>query len=321
MTQAMDTTLTAVETGGAAPGPDAATAWPAFEARLAASLASLPARGYLILEHDLPESDEGSHFVQFARSRGGLLAEAVSNLYLAGSRLLDAEQGAALAALGWEAPHPRSRHRRNWSRRWPTPTPDAEAAAVAVRSLREAYRVASPADLLLRRFTRTGDDLPDPALGPRLVDALERAVAAWGAGRADRVVEAALASLADPGAIGRPEPGRWRVTVDGAALWVQRLDERPPLVRVYADFLGGVRPGPELFETLNAVNTRMLSGRVLWVGGALVVADEVKAPGLSRDGLVLACLGVARSARRLAGELGAGMSPLRGDAGGPTKAN
>jgi hypothetical protein len=322
MTQTMDTTPSSTEAGGPAPEPDAAMAWSAFEARLVASLTALPARGYLILEHDLSESDDGSHFVQFARRRGGLLAEAVSNLYLTGDRLLDAGQEAALAALGWEAPHPRSKYRRNWSHRWRTPTPDAEAAALAIRTLREAYRVASPGDLRLRRFTRAGEDLPDPALGPRLVDALERAVVAWGTGRVDRVVEAALASVvADPVAIERPDPGRWRITVEGIGIWVQRLDERPPLVRVYAEFLGAVHPGPGLFEMLNAVNTRMVSGRVLWVDGALVVADEVKAPGLSRDGLVLACLGVSRAARRLAAELGAGMQPLPGVTEGPTLAN
>ena len=317
MTEVMDSTVAAGEDGGTAAGRDAVTAWSAFEARLTASLAALPAQGYLILEHDLPESDEGSHFVQFARSRAGVLAEAVSNLYLAGNRCLDPEQEAALAALGWEAPHPRSKHRRNWSHRWRTPTPDAEAAALAVRSLREVYRVASPADLCLRRFTRGGEDLPDPDLGPRLVDALERAVAAWGPGRVDRVVESALASVADAGAIERPEPGRWSVVVEGVGLWVRRLDERPAVVRVYADFLGGVRPGQELFETLNAVNGRMVAGRVLWIDGTLFVADEVKAPGLSRDGVILACLGVSRAARRLAAELGAGMHPLSG----PTLAN
>ena len=109
--------------------------------------------------------------------------------------------------------------------------------------------------------------------------------------------------------------------VEGVGLWVRRLDERPAVVRVYADFLGGVRPGQELFETLNAVNGRMVAGRVLWIDGTLFVADEVKAPGLSRDGVTLACLGVSRAARRLAAELGAGMHLLSGLADGPTLAN
>jgi hypothetical protein len=322
MTETHEVTWTASGAGaGAVLATDEAAVWAAFEVRLAVSLAALPERAYLILEHDLPESDDGSHFVQFARERAGLLAEAVSNLYLEGGRRLDPGQEATLAELGWEAPHPRSKHRRNWSRRWRTPTPDAEAAALAVRSLREAYRVASPSDLKEVRFARSGEDLPDPVLGLPQVDAFERTVRAWGPKRVDRVVEVALAVLVGPDGIERPAPGRWDLLLDSVGIRVERLDARPRAVRAYAVFLGGVAPGPELFELLNAVNARLLTGRVLWVDGALIVADEVRAPGLTADGLVLACMELVRSAGRLTGEFGAGMRPFAGDADPSTRTN
>jgi hypothetical protein len=124
------------------PGAGDELTWDDFEARLVASL-----------------ERKSLYFVQFAQGgRAGFLAEAVSNRYLTGSAQLAPDQEEAMGALGWQFPDHHATKPENFSRQWPMPAPFADVAALAVRTLREAYAVERPADLVYRRFTRDGHD-------------------------------------------------------------------------------------------------------------------------------------------------------------------
>ena len=286
-------------------------AWSELEERLAGSVERLPDLSYLVLERRIPDDEDGVHFVQFARTRGGLLAEAVSNLYLEEARRLDPAQVESLAGLGWDVPLPRSKHYRNWRRRWLTPVPFAEVAALGIRSLREVYGVERPGDLWYRRFARGGAGLPDDALG------IEPAPpTAWAPSRIDATIEAALRWLNAATDLDRPEPGTWTVRLRDTRMRVRRIDTTPPLVRVYASFLAAVEPTVALYEALNRANTDLLYGRVLWVNHDLIASVEVPAITLTEDLVHLACQEVAAMSARLAGQFGANlrMAPRRGGA-------
>lgn len=164
---------------------DREAAWPEFEARLGASLGSLPPDGYLVLEVHARAGHVGSGgpggrgavgcpggvpFVQFAREGSSLLAEAAGNRHLTGELQLDPGREATLAAMGWEPPSPGVAHRCNWSHRWRGRVPFAMVAALAVRTLRGVYGAVTAAEIRYARFARDGRAMPDPALGVDGID-------------------------------------------------------------------------------------------------------------------------------------------------------
>jgi hypothetical protein len=82
-------------------------------------------------------------FVQFAAGEGNTLrGEAVSNHFLEADEQLDRETVSFLGRLGWKRP---TKTRPNFWQTWPTSAGTRRPAAVAVRTLKEAFGIASPA--------------------------------------------------------------------------------------------------------------------------------------------------------------------------------
>ena len=260
-------------------GTDAESpAWAAFEARLAASLTALPPASYLIVETRAEAAEASTRYVQFAREERGLLAEAASNLYLRGQAQLGPDQVLVLTELGWDVPKRNSKHKRNWRRQYEVPVPFREVAALAVRTLRDAYSVASPEELVYARFARGGADLPDAGLGLDYRDAQRPGAAgpaAWAPEAIDAAVESVVTSVVDPEHLQRPTSGTWMLATGGQVVRVTRIPSRPPVVRVWAVFMTGVEVSDALLWTVNEVNTELLLGRVLWHDEDLIVAMEV----------------------------------------------
>lgn len=274
--------------------------WGAFEDRLARSLAQMPDASYLVVEERSMDGQENSWFVQFARVPDGFLAEAVSNLYLNRWPRLSPAQEAAMASLGWEAPRPRSKHHRNYQRRFEASDGfTASVAALAVRTLREVQGVASPDDLAYHRFLRNGGDLPDPGLG--LLSA--KAAGAWWPSleEFDEVVRAGLEAW-DRGEVVRKEPGLWMVDCAPSPVRLVRLDTEPPMLRVYQVFLGKVTASEELLGRINRANTALLVGRVLLVDDVLIFGLEVSADHLTKTAVRRSCNEVVKAAKVLGDE-------------------
>ena len=103
--------------------------------------------------------------MQFAQGgSAGLLAEAVSNAYLAGVRALSPSQEERLGDRGWQWPPPRAKVNVNFSRQWPMPAPFEEVAYLAIQTLREVYGIDSANQLTYRRFARGGPASLSPTL-------------------------------------------------------------------------------------------------------------------------------------------------------------
>jgi hypothetical protein len=121
--------------------------WDRFQFHLSRYLERLRDRDsrFLVLA-----SESTGRYVQFCSCHGGgILAEAVSNFYLnyQGASRLSRNTRRLLRAMGWEDPSPPA---HNYQRRWSPSLPAENVAAVAVRTLRDAFLVPSPSDLELR---------------------------------------------------------------------------------------------------------------------------------------------------------------------------
>ena len=284
--------------------------WTGFEARLAGSLSLMPQNSYLVIEERMAPGQDHSWFVQFARVRSGVLAEAVSNLYLLRSPRLSPVQEAGMDALGWDRPKVRSKHHRNWQARFELPVAFEAAATLAVRTLRDVQGVTEPGSLVYKRFLRGGGDLPDPSLGIAATGSTEP----LSAEAFDALVGPVLDALG--GSVGRGAPGNWTLERGTDVLHVERLDAEPPLLRAYQSFMTGIAPSDDLFAQLNLANAQLLLGRALWVRGDLIASLELPAAVLDPMLVRKVCGEVAQMSRRLAGEFGAHMMapPLPGSA-------
>ena len=266
--------------------------WEQFEGRLAAVLGRMAAGSYLILSSR--EDDEIVYYVQFAQGgRGGIRAEAESNNFLAGRWALSPVQEEQLAGLGWQCPMPGDSD-LNFMRQWPTPAPYAEIARLAVRSLREVYGIQRPAELVYRRFAKTGSDFAEPALGLKP----EKPVTATG--RAPRpvptfaeltlLVERAVKGFLGLDKIVRDGDGCIPIQLGDSRQFVKIVDGTPSFVRVFSTVLHGVDSSRPLLEALNEINGRSMFGRVLWVSGEVIVSAEVSAVGINVEQLTFVCL-------------------------------
>ncbi len=309
-----------VATTGAAEA-SADLTWEDFEARVAASLERMALDQFLILSTRPLGDDESLYFVQFAQGgRAGFLAEAVSNRYLTGAAQLAPGQEEAMARLGWQFPDHHATKPENFSRQWPMPVPFAEVAALAVRTLREVYRVERPADLVYRRFTRDGHDFAEPGLG---IDA-ERPTTPRGRGRRAAptaaeltpLVEAALCRFLHVGSIALDPAGNYPVPSGTAMLFVRVLPFEPPVVRVFAEAFRGMAPTPELLAAINELSGELVFCRALVVNGQVIVATELRGTGIDADDVAWACLVVGtwveRTRAALADDLGPAGFPVSG---------
>ena len=92
------------------------------------------------------------------------------------------------------------------------------------------------------------------------------------------------------------EDGDIPFRVGSARYYVSILDRDPPLVRVWATLLRGVKKNMKLLEAINDANTRILQCRMFWNDGAVMLASEIVADDLDRDELIEACNAIAQIA-------------------------
>jgi hypothetical protein len=136
-------------------------AWQLFTDDLALCLSDLDEDDFLIVM-----SKHKNHYVQFAAQGAfGMRVEAACNTYIEPPDVLSVEDYALMAELGWEAATDSAEQDQS-DERSPDGSPnffiDAERpvdyealARLAVRSLREVYRVAHPGQL---QYSAFGDD-------------------------------------------------------------------------------------------------------------------------------------------------------------------
>ena len=307
--------------------------WAAFESRLAAAIEHLEPETYLVLTVDSDETAAGL-YVQFARLvSSGLLAEAASNHYLAPALALTSEQEARLVEIGWTRPEGSAATGRNFSRRWPTPVPWGEAAALAVRTLREAFGAVAPDALRYRSGAFPGKTGPvaQPDLGIEADQLLPRhGTAAKLAGQAGipagigptgsephaddeltQRVAAALTAFVHGANLAPDEDGDIPIRVGSALMFVRGVVGRPPLVQVFSPIVRGVDLTPALLEALNDINRKVLFGRAFWTDREIVVAMEITALGITPEQIAFACVQLGNLADHLDDR-------LRGRFGGTT---
>jgi hypothetical protein len=282
--------------------------WDEFEARLTASLERMAVDQFFILSTRPAGDDESLYYAQFAQGgRAGFIAEAVSNGYLMGDKQLSPAQEEALGQLGWQFPDPRAKKPENFNRQWPMPTPFAEVARLVIRTLREVFGVASPTDLVYRRFARNGHDFAEPGLG---IDA-ERPTTPRGKGQQvaptvaelTPLVEAALRGFLGVDSIAVDASGNYPVRIGTNQLYLRILPPEPPAVRVFAVLLAVVAPSPELLTVINRINAGLVFGRVLVVDDQVIVATEVRSVGIRVDDIAWACAVVAGCAQAVVTEV------------------
>lgn len=294
-----------------APSPKTASdnlTWDEFELQLAVALERMAVDQYFIVSTRPKGDDESLYYVQFAQGgRAGFLAEAVGNNFLMGAEQLSPAQEDAMAQLGWQFPHPRATKPANFSREWPMPAPFAEVARLAVRTLREIYGVEAPADLVYRRFARSGHDFADPRLG---IDAA-RPTTPRGKGQPvaatvedlTPLVEAALREFLGTETVALDASGNYPVRIGTRELFVRVIPSSFPIVRVFAPIFSGVASTPELLEAVNEANTEIVFCRVLFINGQGIVAMEVQGDGITSAEIAHACLVVSGTVEQIQGQL------------------
>lgn len=287
----------------------ARTGWKAFERELARTLAALndETERFLIL------SDRRTlRYVQFAvRAGDGLRAEAVSSQSLPEERALGPEEVAAIGALGWSPPTAGPGEQGgaapgtpNHHRDFDCPVDFGAAARLAVRTLREAFRVPRPARLEYEAFERGGAQILLPWLGiarrpppPARKDAPPDGIEAVRA----RVLAAVREASGETGLTFDAEGDL--LVLFGRALLVVRAVESPPYVAVHSPVVSGVRRSDALLRRLDELNARIRFARLFESGGTIVAAGEVFEEPFVVEHVVHACRVIGQLSNDLGGTL------------------
>lgn len=301
----------------------AAPTWDELAARLAGALERMPVDSFLILT-TRPTDDGRTYYVQFAHvvdaedRSTALRAEAVGSGYLPADAALTEAQEARLTALGWEAPEA-SDPARNHRIAWAMPAPFEEVAALAIRTLREVYGIASPAELRhVHEFFDRGE-IRDPGLGipaerrsrPRSRRRVRRTAADLAP-----FVEKALAGPLGVDAVVRDQDGDYPIRVGSTLIFVRLLEGMPPVVQVFAPVLRDVAASRELLDALNEINGRVRFARVFWANRQVIAVMELTGIDITVEQVAFACVELGNLADHLDDGLhgrfgGATMFPTR----------
>jgi hypothetical protein len=242
----------------------------------------------------LQTRDDEPYYVQVAAGGPeGFRMEAVSNRLLTGWRRLDATAHARLRRLGWRPPTDIGDGPVNWWRRYPQGTPTAEMAEMAVRTLRKAFDIPRPTDLVYRAFSRGEGDMLLPTLGL----ARDR-----GPGPLDDRVDDALRGLLEVDEIVRDDDGD-RPVRSGDAMVYLRVVTDPGYVAVFSPALVHVSRTPALVEAINDVNHSIRVARAFVTDTAVVFAAEVDDQPDIRAGLISAFNAVSSLSNSYGAEL------------------
>jgi hypothetical protein len=287
--------------------------WTEFEDRLADALGRIEPETFLIIAVPVADAtgsvDPSGRYVQFANGgRQGFRAEASGNHYLGDADALTREDEERLAGLGWQWPMTSGDIGRNFSREWPNPAPWPEVAALAVRTLRDAFGVTSPGALRYQhegfpafRGRPTRLDLGIPAERVRRPLPATPSTTSFGAMAA--FLELALRRFLGQEELVRDEDGDIPVRVGSAIMFVRPVNGAPPLIQLFAPILAEVDESPELLQAINEINSRILFGRLFWTHRGVVVAMELTGVGLAAEQVAFACVQLGNLADHLDDEL------------------
>jgi len=270
--------------------------WDDFTRRLAESLGRMAIESFLILS--LPADVAGVRaYVQFAHwahdASQGLRTEAAGNKNLPGTRPLTPAQEERLEALAWQCPDTDSAV-GNYIRDWPMPAPFAEVAAVAVRTLREVYGVAEPAELRFRYALFGSGDVADLALGlepeERPLRPRSKPSRRPSAGTLSPIVEQGLRRWLRVDRLERDADSDYPIRVGSALIFVRVVEDELPMIAIFSTILAGVEEGPALFAALDDINRRIRFARAFSIGRTILVATELPVVDITADQIAFACM-------------------------------
>ena len=273
-------------------------AWPAFERKLAETLAALEEDQYLVVS-----AKRGWAYVQFAAQGSfGLRAECVGNNYLDEAHALSAGQKARMRRMGWSSP--RGTLSPNFFRDFDRPVPCADVARMAVRALTEVFEIPHPGALMYKAFDKKERTILVPTLGLKreepapppekpcedTVEGLRKLVLKAireGSGNADLELD---------------EDGDIALRFGSAAVFVRVLDD-PLGVRMFSPLLEDVEADDRLLDRLNELNAEMRFARFFVVEGRVIVAMETFVAPFVAEHVTRACLQLGSLADRIGGEV------------------
>ena len=275
-----------------------ALSWDEFAHRLADGISRMALESFLILS--LPDDVAGMRaYVQFAHwvnedgASEGLRTEAVGSTNLPDTRPLTPAQEERLDALAWQRPSTDSKA-GNFLRDWSMPAPFAEAAAMAVRTLREVYGVAEPAELRCRYALFEGGDVEDLALGlepeERPLRPRSKPASRPPAGALSPIVEEGLRRWLGIDRLERDEDGDYPIPVGSALVFVRLADGTLPMIAIFSTILTGVDESPSLFAALNDINRRIRFARAFSIAGTIIIATELPVVDITADQIAFACM-------------------------------
>ena len=284
-------------------------AWPAFEKRLAETLAALEEDQYLVVS-----AKRGWAYVQFAAQGSyGLRAECVGNNYLDECHALRAGQMAQLRRIGWSAPTGtreeilatrRTDGSPNFFRDFDRPVPCADVARMAVRALTEFFEILHPGNLEYKAFDKKERTILVPTLGlkreePEATPVKPREQTIEGL---RKLVLEAIREGSGNAALEFSESGDLPLRFGSAATFVRPLED-PPCVRMFSPMLEDVEEDDRLLDRLNELNAEMRLVRFLLTEGRVIVAMEMFVEPFVAEQVKRACLMVGSVADEFGGML------------------
>jgi len=79
------------------------------------------------------------------------------------------------------------------------------------------------------------------------------------------------------------QDGDYSISYRGARYWARVEGEANPIVRIYSIVLAQLEPTPELYESLNVINTRMTFLRAFWVDSTVIFEHEHVGHSMQED--------------------------------------
>ena len=111
-------------------------------------------------------------------------------------------------------------------------------------------------------------------------------------------VESLLEQLLEIEKITQDQDGDYPVRYRSALYFVRIVPGKydDPVVQVFATVLANIQPSPQLFESLNEINTQLHFTRIFWVAEQVLIESEIHWEALSPAGFNTACRDVAMGA-------------------------
>lgn len=258
------------------------------------------------------------YFVQFVdQGQGGLRAEAVSNNFLVGETRLDNRQTIAMLRLGWQTPtgnlesstpHRDPEGSPNFFMQLPPPIDYPKLARLAIRTLRDVYKIASAADMrfeLAPRQRPSNEDSAERGNG-RAVNSVS---AAETAEALKRTILAILREISGIPTLDLDADGDLVLEYRGLKVYFL-ISPQVRWMRITAVLADAVPSGAKLLKTLNTWNAQADAIPMYHQGSSVIAALDLPARPFTRGAFVEATRIFCNAAHRFAVELKADFATL-----------